>query len=302
MKRKLVKQGTTTLMVSLPSKWIKANNLDKGSEIEITEKNNDLNISLQKQIKKKELTLAIKGYSPTALRSLLTNAYRLHYDKIIIEYTNEQDIIKIEQILKNSLIGFEIVSKTEKYCTIENITEPSIEHTDVIFTRLLHNIKELFESTKKQMLGTNEFSYITEIEENIQRYDNFCRRLSMTSQYATLLVAFYKEISQAQREIYYIAEYTDKKKVKISPETIKLFDEMIKMFEKLREAYQKNDLSLVEEMHSKEKELIYTKGYALLKTRKGEENIVLFRILTATRMLYLSVSPLIGIIYMTTSS
>jgi phosphate uptake regulator len=300
MKRKLVKQGTTTLMVSLPSKWIKANNLDKGSEIDITEKDNDLSISIQKQIKKKELTLSIKGYSPTAIRSLLTNAYRLQYDKITIEYTNEQDIVKIEQILKNTLIGFEIVSRTEKYCTIENITEPSIEHTDIIFNRLLHNIKELFESTKKQLLGNGEFTYINELEENIQRYDNFCRRLSMTSQYATLLVAFYKEIAQAQREIYYIAEYTSKKRTKISNETIKLFDEMIKMFEKLREAYQKNDLSLIEEMHSKEKELIYTEGYSLLRKKKGDESIILFRIMTAIRMLYLSVSPLIGIIYMLT--
>ena len=33
MKRKLVKQGAGTMMISLPTKWIKENNLDKGDEV-----------------------------------------------------------------------------------------------------------------------------------------------------------------------------------------------------------------------------------------------------------------------------
>ena len=37
--RKLVKQGTATLMVSLPAKWIKQQELEKGSQVEVEENN-----------------------------------------------------------------------------------------------------------------------------------------------------------------------------------------------------------------------------------------------------------------------
>ena len=55
MKRKLVKQGTTTLMISLPSKWLKNNALNKGDEIEISDDQNGLIITkgAAKQQKKK---------------------------------------------------------------------------------------------------------------------------------------------------------------------------------------------------------------------------------------------------------
>ena len=52
MKRKLVRQGSSTLMISLPSKWVKSNNLDKGSEIDIDEKENVLEISVERKEKK----------------------------------------------------------------------------------------------------------------------------------------------------------------------------------------------------------------------------------------------------------
>ena len=35
MKRKVVKQGKSTLMISLPSKWVKDNNINRGDEIDL---------------------------------------------------------------------------------------------------------------------------------------------------------------------------------------------------------------------------------------------------------------------------
>jgi len=272
---------------------VKSNNLDKGSEIDIDEKENVLEISVERKEKKKELKINIQGYSPTAIRSILTNAYRLSYDKIIVEYSSEKESESISQTLKRSLIGFEMVAKTEKYSVIENITEPSLVHSDVVFMRLLHNIKELLEATKRMMNTGKEHEYIKELEENIQRYDNFCRRSAISD---TLMTAFYKEVSQAQREIYLIAQYLNTEKTKVSKETQDLYDTSIYVFEKLREAYSKKDISMLEEIHIIEKEIIYDKGYKLLKTKKGAENIIIFRTLTAIRMFYLSVSPLIGMI------
>ena len=42
MKRKLVKQGPATLMVSLPVKWLQSQNLNKGDEVDIEVKDNKI--------------------------------------------------------------------------------------------------------------------------------------------------------------------------------------------------------------------------------------------------------------------
>ena len=41
MKRKIVKQGKATMTVSLPSKWIKNNNINNADEVDIEEIENN---------------------------------------------------------------------------------------------------------------------------------------------------------------------------------------------------------------------------------------------------------------------
>ena len=52
MKRKIVKQGAATLMISLPSKWCKKFGLKKGDEVDIETANDSLLVS-PKEIKVK---------------------------------------------------------------------------------------------------------------------------------------------------------------------------------------------------------------------------------------------------------
>jgi len=49
MRRKLVKQGAATMMVSLPSKWVKDQKLKKGDEVEVSEAEGRLQITTEKK-------------------------------------------------------------------------------------------------------------------------------------------------------------------------------------------------------------------------------------------------------------
>ena len=49
MRRKVIKQGPSTLMVSLPSKWVKNKNIKRGDEINLFEQGEDIIISLEKK-------------------------------------------------------------------------------------------------------------------------------------------------------------------------------------------------------------------------------------------------------------
>jgi len=49
MKRKIIKLGTATLVVSLPSKWTKKFNLKSGNDLELEEANSNLIIEVLKK-------------------------------------------------------------------------------------------------------------------------------------------------------------------------------------------------------------------------------------------------------------
>ena len=64
MKRKLVKQGAATMMISLPSKWIKENGLDKGDEIELIEQGGELLIKSRESQEHNNLKINLSGFHP----------------------------------------------------------------------------------------------------------------------------------------------------------------------------------------------------------------------------------------------
>jgi len=80
MQRKLNQVGSGTLTVSLPSKWSKKNKLKKSDELEVTEIDNKLILSLDRQ-KQKTIDISLskeKSDSDTAkfVRSVLGRHYR----------------------------------------------------------------------------------------------------------------------------------------------------------------------------------------------------------------------------------
>ena len=69
--RKLVKQGAATLMVSIPAKWAKQNNLEKGSQVEVEESNSILKITTPKEKTKKEIILKITEENKKDIQNIL---------------------------------------------------------------------------------------------------------------------------------------------------------------------------------------------------------------------------------------
>ena len=82
MKRKLVKLGESTIMISLPQKWINKFNLKKGDEIELEEKDNMIEITtdLKTEIKEKEIEL--NGMDPYSVKRYLSALYKTGYYNI----------------------------------------------------------------------------------------------------------------------------------------------------------------------------------------------------------------------------
>lgn len=295
MKRKLVKQGAATLMVSIPSKWAKKFNLDKGDEIEVEEKGSSLILGLEGKKAFSETEINLISLTETSVRTLITNAYRLGYDKITLNFEEKATLEIVKDIVEHNLVGFEIIKKESNFCILENITEPSGDQFNNIFSKIFMNIDELFILAEKMMLGEKHQPY-RETELKIQQFDNFCRRIiSKNNLHEEYLLQwnFHSELIHAQRYIYLMLDYMAKNKVKSDKHEERLIEEAKRMFDTLKEAYNKKDIALLEKVHDLNKEIVYKHCYDAMK--KGNEIIINHNLTCAIRGFYLASSPLIGL-------
>ncbi|MCD4666655.1 hypothetical protein K8R47_02490 [archaeon] len=292
MKRKLVQQGTSTLMTSLPSKWIKYNNLKKGDEISLEIKDNSLAINSDIKQIKKETTININSSIESSIRTIITNYYRFGYDKLKINFNSENQFKIIKNTVKNNLIGFEIIKKSQNSCEIENITEPSKNQFDNIFLKVLFNIEELFKIIGDLLNNKKPYEDVEEIEKNIYQFDNFCRRV--ISKENPTRIMFHNELIHAQRDLYFLIKYLQNNKIKSEKEFINLLNNCKEIYLLLKEAYLKKEIKNIEKIHELEKQFIYKKGYDSLK--KSKNNIIIYHLLSSIRNFYLASSPLVGIL------
>src|SRR4030043_2126626 len=239
MKRKLVKQGAATMMISLPSKWIKANSLEKGDEIDLENLGKNLVISIKSPEKKLETSIKLTSLTESSIRTLITNTYRESYDKINVEFENNEQFKILKRVIETRLIGFEITKKQQKSCTVENITEPSPDQFDNLLNKIFLNIEELFEITKKR-LNDEEAEDFEEVADRIQKYDNFCRRIivkrKLVEKNSEMFWSFLSSIIRAYRELYYLNKATDKK-IKVSEKTKELLQDSEEVFSMIIKAY-----------------------------------------------------------------
>ncbi len=298
MKRKVVRQGAATLMVSLPSKWTHKVHLKKGDEIDVEESNGNLVISKEKTETKKQTTINISNYSESSIRVALWNTYRAGYSRIVVNFADEKQYAIVKDVIKNYIVGFDVTKKEKNFCIIENITEPTEEQFDILFRKILYNISMLIGVTEERLKNKPVTDDYEEIVLKIHQYDNFCRRViakkNLSGSEAYLLWSFLTLLIHGQRELYHLNRFLDKNKVKFTH--FEFYNNLKKVFDLLSEGYIKRDITKFDRIHELEKGILYKEFYEIIQKSNGKENIVLYHIATAIRKFYLSVSPLVGLL------
>ena len=296
MKRKVVKQGEATLMVSLPSKWAKKYNLSKGQEVDIKEVDNNLVISKEGIDIKKKVTLEIKDNSESLIRISIINAYRAGFDVIHINFKSNEEYKIILDVLRDYIIGFDVIKKELNSCTLENITEPSEDQFEVLFRKIFFNISSLINATELRLKNKN--SEYKDLVLKTHQYDDFCRRIISKKNYTASKSGFYWSflslLGHGQRELYHLNKFLDNNKVNFND--MEILNDLRKIFELLTDVYVKKDINKLEEIHKLEKILIFNKVYKKIQ-KSQKENIVLYHLAGAARNFYLSTSPLTGLIF-----
>ncbi|HVY01790.1 MAG TPA: AbrB/MazE/SpoVT family DNA-binding domain-containing protein [Candidatus Nanoarchaeia archaeon] len=299
MKRKLVKQGVATLMISLPTDWLRQHKLEKGNDIELQPSGDALLIKPDYQNLKRSIKITLEGDEESMIRTVITNAYRRGYDLIEINYSNKKQFEILSSVIKTRLVGFEVIKNANGFCVIENVTEPAYEQFDNIFSKECMSILELFDLTTEYLEGKkiSKEDY-EEVEERIQKYDNFCRRAlekhPLSTNEREYLVSFLSHIIHGQRELYHLL----RSGIKISKNIhmISVLRKCKTIFELVIKAYKDKSIGLVKNVHTTEREIIYDAGYKILKNTKQNEGIAIYHLMSSARQFYLANSPLIALL------
>jgi len=291
MKRKLIKQGLGGLTFYLPKKWADEKGLKGGDEIEIDEFEENLVISSKTQKKgPKVINLNLKNTRESAIRTLIVNAYRAGFDKINLTYECKDSIIK--NILIKHIIGFEIMSSSNKKCVIESVTEPSYDNFENLLQKQFYMLLEIIKNI-------DNFQIVEEYILRIQRYDNFLKRCIskkvFTPKAVPFLWQFLTSLTHSARACFHFSKDIVNNKLNLDKDVKKFIIRLEEMGNILKNSYLKQSIDQLYLLHELDQEIVYEKGRRILLKKSP---LILYHIVYITREIYLCHSPLIGYIEM----
>ncbi|MDO8555918.1 MAG: AbrB/MazE/SpoVT family DNA-binding domain-containing protein [Nanoarchaeota archaeon] len=240
MQRKVSKIGPSTLMISLPTKWVKTYNIKKGDTLDIIEEGNKLTINNNQQKQQTSITINAEHLN-TMFNRVLGGCYKKGYETIIIQFKDHQQLISLyPQVTKKSAwIGLEIIEQTETSITLKQISilQPE-EYPNLLNRAFLFLIATADETVQATMTGNTEhLQHISERDPTQNKYCDICRRLLNKTTITNSNVHYYI-VEQLERigDIYrdlckYLAE--EKKNLKKSQELLKNVNSLLQAYYKL---------------------------------------------------------------------
>ena len=271
MKRKIVQHGNSTLSLSLPSKWVKSNNIQKGQFLNIDIAERGLVIS-QEKIKFSSIEINLSNEKEWYINRILSHLYTYGFDEIKINYTEQKQLSLIRKMLAE-LTGFEIVESNPKYCIIKAVASIDTIEFDNNIKRILFQILSQFdyfiEDIEKK--SYSNFDETLEIHKVVTKLINLSKRLinknlvfgKNTSKYAYNFLIGLMNIS---RSIIYSYKYAKTNNSKLNEIESNLIKKTRDFYQELMGAYQNQDMIKIKSFLD-ERETISEDSLEILKEK-----------------------------------
>lgn len=244
-------------MVSLPSKWVKANQVEKGDELDLEEKGKSLLIHSSPKKKNKAVEISIPTASSFSRRILLS-PFKEGHDIIKVNFEDQKVLDLIQQNLY-LLMGFEIVEQGKNYCLLKNVMNIDLETVDSIFNRAIH-IFSTMETELLEVIQGEQWKNIDAIirrEDFLNKYDLFCKRLLRMNVYKdplkmiqmSWILALVEEMGDCYIEI---CRHLMKEKKSLSLDLKKIMKEVSLQFKRCHSLFHRPDRKIFYEFRETE--------------------------------------------------
>ena len=298
MKRKVVRLGPSTLVLSLPSQWVQQHSIAQGDELEVEESAEGLRIwAGHQRPQKKSVTLSLSNYTKDDVQAVLTHLYRMGTPSIRLEDIPPSLISYISSIVHDLLLGFEITESHDNVCVLDSVSEPSDEKFESLLRRVFLIIKETH-TTLQKSCETNTFDKFADIAELRKQHDRFvmfCKRVIVRSGKNQILhwelLTFLMHI---EHSYYYLYEYLSEHKLRKNLASLELLSKLADYYDLLYEAYFKKDIKLLNKINSMKKAYHMETLLNGLEKSRSAETVVLSFIRELFRLVQICTSPILA--------
>lgn len=177
MLRKIIQLGKETLVVSLPSAWARQHGLKKGDELEAEEQGPRLILYPKSEAKASRAVVDVSKTLPVTKR-ILGALYKAGYEEIELRFESPAELEVIQNTIRESFVGFEIITKTKQAVVAKNISQPKHEEFDSLIRKVFLLLLEMGEGCYKSVTSGDMADLISlaSLDNDINRHINFCRR------------------------------------------------------------------------------------------------------------------------------
>lgn len=164
--RKIIKFGNSSFVITLPNEWVKTNKLEKGNDLNLTQTNNSLIVSIQdKTLTDKTKTIDIDKIPLKIFNKKLISYYLKNYKFIKIQ--GEKVIEKLEEIriFKEKLSSVEIFEIGKDYILLKDLNNPEKLNTDDLTNKIIDMLKILFD----EIIDEKRFNFIKQLDSNVNK-------------------------------------------------------------------------------------------------------------------------------------
>lgn len=170
MEKKLTAQGPKdrhSYTVTLPKEWIKRQKLDKTRKVELKKIGNKIIIFPLREVQETNIINA-DDYDMSLIK-VIPALYREGINNLRVNIKNTKLLEEIINIIRDRLIGYEIIEQKKEHIIIKDITKESKEDFNTILRRTFLLLLELSKTTDKIQVEC--------IDKNIKRLTNYSQRI-----------------------------------------------------------------------------------------------------------------------------
>ncbi len=275
MQRKAIQLAEKTLVISLPSKWVKRYGVKKGSSLFVEERGQQLTVETKSTSKSESVSIDASSMNPKVLeRWVLSSFHKSGYDEI--EIKGNQKIFASVQRVMGMLMGFAIVEQSKDSVVIRSIAKEQEQEFETLLRRAflvtLNMGERMVELIEAGEYG--ELADLVSLEQSNNQLTNICERILNKKGFSddkktAFVYVICWNLEKVADHFKELCLYLQDKKV--SSSTLSLLHDAVAYLRSFYEAYYQFSLDKMSKLHEERAAFLRKYELQLGKGSKADE-------------------------------
>lgn len=280
VKRKVISMAGKTMVVSLPSAWVKKYGVKKGDELDVDEQYRRVIVSTDKLIKGEKTKVDIDGMGIIAKRSV-DALFKRGYDEVEVAYSGKKELEEIKEALEKTATTFMMVEENPSSVVLKSVANISQEDFQPVLRRMMILYKQmgndLLEAVKKN--DNEKIEKVKDLEKENNKHTHFLRRAINKGAYSdyktiTTMYTFLEQIENIADEWKFLCLFLLDKKPKLSKDVLKVFEEVNEFNELFYKVFYETKKKQIQDFAEQRKELVEKMLKLFEKSDNGNAMVV----------------------------